>query len=107
MKYNGTTDNQQNQQLSTSQQKLQVSQRQISASDNNNHQAMDVSQLRRMSRTQEDIMPDKKALSLEATHTKQTNETHYIKNKALQSPVNRYKVTKYIYIRICICIYNL
>lgn len=37
-------------------------------------------------------MPDKNALSLDAMQPKQTNETHYIKNKALQSPVNRYKV---------------
>lgn len=89
MKYNGTADTQHNQQLSSSQQKLQVSQRQL---DNNNHQPMDASQVRRLSRTHETILPDKNALTLDAMHIKQPNETHYIKNKALQSPVNRYKV---------------
>lgn len=96
MKYNGTTDITHNQQLSISQQKLQVTQKLISVSDNNNHPTMDASQIRRMSRTQENIMPDKNALTLDATHTKQTNETHYIK-KALQSPVNRYKVISHIF----------
>lgn len=94
MKYNGTADNnnQPNQQLLTTQQKIQVPQRQISATDNNNHHTMDISQARRASRAQDNLVADKSALTLDATNIKQTSETHYIKNKALQSPVNRYKV---------------
>lgn len=92
MKYNGSADTQVKQQLAISQQTLQVLQRPISISDNNNHQTLDVSQIRRLSRTHENMNPDKNALAVDPNHAKSSNETHYIKNKALQSPVNRYKV---------------
>lgn len=94
MKYNGTTDTnqQQSQQPLMPQQKAQVPQRQIPAPDNNNHQMLDASLVRRKSRVQENIVADKSALTLDASHAKQPNDTHYIKNKTLQSPVNRYKV---------------
>lgn len=52
---------------------------------------MDPSQKRRLSRSQENSSIEKPSLPLD-NHTKSTNESHYIKNKTLQSPVNRYKV---------------
>lgn len=58
--------------------------------ENNNRQMIDSNQQRRLSRAHEINLPEKNALPLE-NHSK-TNESHYIKNKTLQSPVNRYKV---------------
>lgn len=59
--------------------------------NNNNQPLMDPSQKRRLSRSQENNLIDKISLPLD-NHTKPTNDSHYIKNKTLQSPVNRYKV---------------
>lgn len=52
---------------------------------------MDSTQKRRLSRSQENNIIDKTSLPLD-NHTKSPNDSHYIKNKTLQSPVNRYKV---------------
>lgn len=55
--------------------------------NNNNQQSIiDSNQKRRLSRTAQ----EPNGLPLD-NHTK-TNDMHYIKNKALQSPTNRYKV---------------
>lgn len=59
--------------------------------NNNNQPLIDPSQKRRLSRSQENNIIDKTSLPLD-NHTKSGNESHYIKNKTLQSPVNRYKV---------------
>lgn len=59
--------------------------------NNNNQPLMDPSQKRRLSRSQENNIIDKTSLPLD-NHNKSTNDSHYIKNKTLQSPVNRYKV---------------
>lgn len=58
--------------------------------ENNNNQPMvDPSQKRRLSRAHDNNF-DKTPTQME-NHMK-TNDTHYIKNKTLQSPVGRYKV---------------
>lgn len=60
--------------------------------NNNNQPLIDPIQKRRLSRSQENNLIDKNnALPLD-NHTKSPSDAHYIKNKALQSPVNRYKV---------------
>lgn len=76
-----------NAQMMTAQQKSQ----QFIENNNNNQPLMDPSQKRRLSRSQENSLIEKPSLPLD-NHTKSTNESHYIKNKTLQSPVNRYKV---------------
>lgn len=59
--------------------------------NNNNQPLIDPIQKRRLSRSQENNLIDKNVLPLD-NHTKSPSDAHYIKNKALQSPVNRYKV---------------
>lgn len=59
--------------------------------NNNNQPLIDSTQKRRLSRSQENNIIDKISLPLD-NHTKSPNDSHYIKNKTLQSPVNRYKV---------------
>lgn len=59
--------------------------------NNNNQPLLDPTQKRRLSRSQENNIIDKNSLALD-NHTKSSNDSHYIKNKTLQSPVNRYKV---------------
>lgn len=59
--------------------------------NNNNQLVLDPAQKRRLSRSQENNIIDKPTLPLD-NHTKSPNDSHYIKNKTLQSPVNRYKV---------------
>lgn len=92
---NISTESQQ-QQMAAPQQQMQPTQivqlqKPQKIMENNNYQTTDASQKRRLSRTPENTLPAKNALPLE-NHTKGSNESHYIKNKALQSPVNKYKV---------------
>lgn len=68
--------------------------------NNNNQPLIDPIQKRRLSRSQENNLIDKNALPMD-NHTKSPSDAHYIKNKALQSPVNRYKV------RLAFPIFNL
>lgn len=77
------------QQLNAQMMSAQKSQQLIE--NNNNQPLMDSSQKRRLSRSQENNIIDKTSLPLD-NHTKSPNDSHYIKNKTLQSPVNRYKV---------------
>lgn len=56
---------------------------------NNNQPLIDTSQKRRLSRASENNFDGKTQME---NYTKPINDTHYIKNKALQSPVGRYKV---------------
>lgn len=73
-------------------QMISAQQKQLIENNNNNNQPlMEPSQKRRLSRFQENSLIDKTSLPLD-NHTKSPNESHYIKNKTLQSPVNRYKV---------------
>lgn len=81
------------QQMQINAQKIiaQKPQQQQIIENNNNQPLIDPTQKRRLSRQQDSNVIDKnQTLPLE-NHSK-PNETHYIKNKALQSPVNRYKV---------------
>lgn len=57
--------------------------------NNNNQPIIDTAQIRRLSRANENNFDGKTQME---NHTKASNDTHYIKNKALQSPVSRYKV---------------
>lgn len=57
--------------------------------NNNNQPLIDASQKRRLSRTNENNFDGKTQME---NYTKTSNDPHYIKNKALQSPVSRYKV---------------
>lgn len=78
------------QQLNAQMMSAQKSQ-QLIENNNNNQPLVDQTQKRRLSRSQENNIIEKTPLPLD-NHTKSPNDSHYIKNKTLQSPVNRYKV---------------
>lgn len=78
-------DHQTTQQMQLNAQILAAQKPQQIIENNNNQTAIDSNQKRRLSRAQE-----QNGIPLE-NHSK-PNDTHYIKNKALQSPTNRYKV---------------
>lgn len=77
------------QQLTNAQMLAAQKQPQQLIENNNNQLVLDPAQKRRLSRSQEN---NNKTLPLDNNHTKSPNDSHYIKNKTLQSPVNRYKV---------------
>lgn len=64
--------------------------------ENNNNaiSQKDQPQQRRMSRTAENA--NQKTTTPENQNNKTANEPHYIKNKSLQSPVNRYRVSVHL-----------
>lgn len=73
----------------------QPQQQQQIIENNNNQPLVDPTQKRRLSRAYDNNSIDKnQSLPLDQNHSK-PNDTHYIKNKTLQSPVNRYKVFKF------------
>ncbi|XP_031640680.1 gamma-aminobutyric acid type B receptor subunit 2 isoform X1 [Contarinia nasturtii] len=76
------------QQLNVQMMSAQKSQQLIET--NNNQPLIDSSQKRRLSRSQENNIVDKTSLPMD-NHAKSPNDSHYLKNKTLQSPVNRYK----------------
>lgn len=82
------------QQLSNAQMIAAQKQPQQIIENNNNQLLIDPAQKRRLSRSQENNIIDKTSAPID-NHAKSPNDAHYIKNKTLQSPVNRYKVKNY------------
>lgn len=78
-------------QISQQIQILPPTQQQIIENNNNNQPSIDPSQKRRLSRAHENNL-DKTTMQQMENCAKTGNDTHYIKNKILQSPVSRYKV---------------
>lgn len=78
------------QDLQITQQTQMLPTQQLIENNNNNQPMIDPSQKRRLSRAHENNF-DKTTMQMD-NHTKTGNDMHYIKNKALQSPVSRYKV---------------
>lgn len=86
------TDAQQlNAQMISAQKTQQLIENNNNNNNNNNQPLIDPTQKKSSSRPQENNIIDRNSLQLD-NHTKSPNDSHYIKNKTLQSPVNRYKV---------------